>query len=386
MAQSGAGCGMKLSRSRNILHRCILAFGGVLVALAVGGVLVLAGLIRFEWSDRWLRRRGLEEAQSRPRRVLVLGDSFLTDWPVEHCLFKDLERYCGQREIGLVNRAWGGFGPYEYLDQIESVGPDFKPGLVLLFYYAGNDLTDVQYRDVETPHRRGDENESSPSAAAAAPARLADLLLGAFMGSARAASPSDPASFDWEAYAEHGIDRQLIEWAQNRIRHPNRIGREYVNPWLLEMAMAHASFLTDNILMDRPENRGASKKIRALLGRIDDAARDLDAQLCVVAIPSTVQVDRSHYDFYLKATFDVNERLLTSTAPQDLLAGFCRDRAIASIDLLPLFKAHPDPSALYWECDDHLSETGHVLAFDALRSQFLDNWSEKSTAASPRQP
>ena len=106
------------------------------------------------------------------------------------------------------------------------------------------------------------------------------------------------------------------------------------------------------------------------------------AEFCVVVIPSTVQVDRSHYEFYRKATFVLDDRLAGSSTPQDRMKEFAAREQIRCIDLLPGFKTAPDTAALYWENDDHLSEMGHILAFKTLREQFLDEWTEAQDPAS----
>jgi hypothetical protein len=389
---------MKISRSKKALFTFALTVLGMLTVLAILCAFVLLGLVRFEWTDRFRKERQYERAKNKSRRILVIGDSFLAWWPVEHCLSKEIEKFCADRNIGLLNTAYGGFGPYEYKDQLETVGPEFMPGLVLLFYYVGNDLTDVQYRPNELPlrpeiqigmqfdsyvdsidaHRVATLNSFSPrQMPSGASHGWAQIVAELFEERAFAASTSATYDFDWQKMADHGIDPQLIEWAQNRIQHPNRIGEEFVNPWLLNLALTSPTYLKDNVLMETPENKAAWNKVHDLLLRIRDKSRTLRTELCIIAIPSTVQVDKSHFSFYKKATFEVDERLSTSTKPQQLLADFCRDSDVEYIDLLPAFKAYPEPSRLYWKSDDHLSDAGHQLAFETLRRRFLDQWAEK---------
>ncbi len=45
----------------------------------------------------------------------------------------------------VLNTATGGMGPFDYLTEMRTKGISFKPDIVLLFYYVGNDLADVQY-------------------------------------------------------------------------------------------------------------------------------------------------------------------------------------------------------------------------------------------------
>lgn len=343
-----------------------------LLGAAIGAIVFFL-LERAHVTD-FLRERANPAAASsgdgQGRRLLVIGDSFLDWWPVKHCLRLDLKAYCDERGIGHLNVAFGGAGPYEYLDRLESASEKFRPSAILLFYYAGNDLTDVQYRADETPRK-----PPTPTAALerAAADRALELLAGiaAFAESAASAAGESEARFDWEAMRRHGIDEGLIAKAKNRLVHPGDISPETVNPYLLELAMQAPTFITDNILMRSQDNSNAWARIESIIQKIAKRAKRLDAEICVVAIPSTVQVDRSHHDFYKKAKFDVPDELLGSTEPQDRMAKLCGGLGIQFIDLLPGLKASDRTGELYWENDDHFSELGHSLAFEIVEREFL---------------
>jgi len=77
-------------------------------------------------------------------RVLGLGDSFAFGWGVanEESLFKVLERQLNQgggRSFEVVNAGIPGFGTYEELRLLESIGLRHEPDLVVLAFYEGND-------------------------------------------------------------------------------------------------------------------------------------------------------------------------------------------------------------------------------------------------------
>jgi hypothetical protein len=360
------------SRNRKPLFILLLIVIGFFFSALAGSILIYFGVVRFDWSERILRRRSIAAAAHKDRRILVIGDSFLTWWPVDHCLYKDLDVWCSARDLGLINTAAGGFGPYEYLDQMRTFSAQYQPNLVLLFYYAGNDLTDVLYRPDDTPRRR----DGLAPFVKLAPTPTAMLIR--FLDPAATARAEEPADrFDWNKMLERGIAPDLIEKAKNRIKNPNDISPNCVNPHLLDLALNYPRYIVDNILMATPEAQGAWKKGKAQLEDIADLAEKRAADFCIVVIPSTVQVDRSHYEFYRKAAFELDDRLLDSTAPQDHVRSFCKARHIPCIDLLPRFKAAPNKRELYWENDDHLSEAGHVLAFKILSEQYLDAWTNR---------
>ena len=122
-----------LSPRRKFLFIAALAAAGASGAAATGGALLYYDKIRFGWTERLRRQYRVRRAAGRENRTLVLGDSFLAWWPVEHCLHKDLERYFIGRGDGYVNTGAVGFGPYEYADHMRQAAATFRPNLVLLY-------------------------------------------------------------------------------------------------------------------------------------------------------------------------------------------------------------------------------------------------------------
>jgi hypothetical protein len=183
----------------------------------------------------------------------------------------------------------------------------------------------------------------------------------------------DRDRFDWDAMLEHGIDPELVaraSGAANRSSSPE----ERINPWLLDIAMRAPRYLLDNILMDTECNRVAWLRTAEFLAGIFDVARAAGAEVQLIAIPASVQIDRSHFDFYRRISLEVDDRLLESRHPQELLAALCARRGIRMLDLLPRFERHPDTGSLYWPMDAHFSEAGHRLAFQIVREEILEPW------------
>jgi hypothetical protein len=377
-----------VSPLRKALFLLSLGVIGMLGAGVIGAFLLYKDIVQYEWSEN-LRRdlRRIVEGR-KPRRILVLGDSFLAAWPIEHCLHSDLERWAGDHEIGLINTAVGGYGPYEYFDQMERHAPNFGPGLVLLFYYVGNDLSDVEDRagplrshlfspsDGE-PHRRPFMSSATVLSAGFLPVRPILLAQQPTLRQPDDPAPGEP-SFNWKRFEARGIAPDLIEKARNRLRHPNAIGPDYVNPYLLEGALRNPNYLIDNLIMESKQALANWETVKEKLRGVASLAREVEAELCLIAIPSTAQVDRSHWEFYRKATLKLDERLADAASPQELMGEFCREERIDFIDLLPRFRAYPRTEELYWENDEHLAEPGHRLAFKALLDGCLEAWRKKT--------
>jgi hypothetical protein len=350
---------MRAFERRPAIATLLLFAVGCAVSASIAWLLVYLDVLQAPWLEDVERAYQLRVASSGAQRILVLGDSFLAPWNTDPHLKKDLETYASERGIGLVNEASYGLGPASYHARMQKLAAEFEPGLVLVFYFVGNDLTEIQYQ--------------IPKFQPAEPAGAKPITIDPSCRIAFARKRRPRARFDWDAMLRHGIDPELVEKARNVV-YAKKPPDERINPWLLELAMSAPRYLLDNILMDTECNAAAWRMSAAFLSDIFAIARGVGADVRLVAIPSTVQIDRSHFDVYRRSTIQVDDRLLESTRPQQLLSELCARHDVPFLDLLPYFKRHPDPASLYWRFDPHFSSAGHRLAFEILREEVLDPW------------
>lgn len=344
---------MQYSKKRvRALKITIIGFN-VLLFLIIASILIWFGKIRFEWSDQLILKYKYEKNKSKFKKILVLGDSQLEKWPIKHCLYKDIERFCKTYDIGYVNAAHHGFGPIEYKDRLAYIGPDYKPSLIILFYYVGNDLTDVMLRSDEVPKK--------PTYDVVFIEGKSDSLIEGKSDSQKL-DKRTITSFDWDDDKYQAIDPTIIDLAKKRA----------INPHILEMSVWHPDYLVDNNTVASTQSRGGWYNVLEIFEEILVLCDQVNSAICIVAIPSTVQVDSSHFDFYRKAAFNVPGELTSSRKAQDLLYDFSSASSIKYLDLLPYFKAYSNTASLYFENDDHLSEEGHQLAFNLLREEILE--------------
>jgi hypothetical protein len=336
---------MSLSRGKKFLLAAMLIFIGVILAGGFALHQVLSGKVVSEWGDTVQWGRSVDRARKKATRIMVLGDSFLVKWPMKPCLHEELKHYFEKEGAGVVNLASSGKSPWFYRDQALKYGPKLKPDLVLIFYYIGNDLADELYRD----------RPVSPT-----PANV----------------PPRQGEVDWAWFRANGVDPKLIKMARTNMEQPGK-QEEPVNWGLLLLAVERKRLLLDSIFIDTEQAMMAWRKVEVKLAEIVTWARKEGADVCIVGIPSTAQVDRSHHQVFRQMTFMVDPRLATSTKPQELLSKFCQTRGITFVDLLPDFKAHRSPDKLFYTYDDHFTSKGHGLAFDVLRRRFLDKWTER---------
>jgi len=272
------------------------------------------------------------------KKILILGDSFLVHWETGYSLYELLVKGLEPEGVGVLNTSEGGFGPLDYLTSLRAYGPSSRPDFVLLFYYVGNDLTSIQYRsDAWLWFKRYLKPWIVRS-------RLYYFFLEREEGWLR-------GRLNYEAARKKGIDGATVDLARQR----------KINPWLLELGQERKNFLLDNLIVESPQSERAWEKIKGLLGETKTLCGKMGARLVIVILPSTLQINSSHFEFYRRLAFHLDERTLTSEKPQALLKEFCREKEIPCLDLLPAFRARREKE-FFRENDDHFNREGNELA------------------------
>lgn len=369
---------------RETLFKIIIIAISVLLFFIASGSLIYFGKIHFTWSDRIMNKIKFNESKSMKKRILILGDSQLETWPLEHCLAKDIESFCLDNNIGCINTAHYGFGPIEYLDRAITIAPEYKPDLILLFYYTGNDLTDVLYRSDFSPKKptynsfsvesmEGEKNRKKEEE------RFQKSKILNPISDEERKKLLTSKDFDWQKFMDYGIDTVLIQYAKNRTLYPNALGSEYVNPWLLVNAVYMPDYLIENTLINTINSRYAWYSVIKYIEKVLLYVKTIDCKICIVSIPNNVQVDSSHFEFYRKLKFNVSPDLLKSNVPQLLLDDFAKYFGITHINLSHILRqASKNNQEMYFLNDDHLSEIGHINAFAGLKNMVLEPYNNGS--------
>ncbi|MEM6726135.1 MAG: SGNH/GDSL hydrolase family protein [Bacteroidota bacterium] len=364
---------MTNSKGKERWFKLIIISFSVLLFYAGLRYLLWSGWVVFEGTVEKSEIRRYKQQKKKSTRVLVLGDSQLERWPVDHCLYRDLGKYCHQQDWGYVNAAHHGFSPIEYLNGFRQIAPDYRPDLTIVFYYAGNDLTDVLYREGLTPKLPSHGNvtlkpmEQSVFYRPKAPKPKTGL------SEVERQQLIAPHPFNWEQFRRAGIDEEMIRFAENRIINSKTIGSEYVNPHILVFGSWKPDMLYDNLAFDNPGSFYAWYQILGYFETLVEEAEQIGSKVAFVCIPSTVQVDTSHYDFYRRTKFRIEDDLLDHRVPQDLLNAFSKKANVPYVDLLPSFKAAVSPEeSLYFDLDDHLNNEGHRIASEKTIKQLLE--------------
>ena len=332
-----AGCGRRLLRGA-VVSVAVLGLLGVLMEVA----------LRAGWipNARHKIRSVAVTVPDPAGEVLILGDSFLVP---QGMTGRELARGFADHRIAVRNTATSGTGPFEYLSNLERTDAEGHPEVVLLGFYAGNDLTDVQNH----PRYEGGSGSGVAIRRESRIPILPSLYVYTYLR-ARASLLSTRFT-DTERLEEAGIAPDMIEAAQ---------GFE-LNPFLLQLAMNDPGHFLDNLLVEREESVRAWDKVVELLDGVHRTCEERGVRLLVVVFPHTLQVNRDHFDFFRKLTFSLDERTLTTRRPQERMEAFCAERGIPMLDLLPELRERAETSH-YLVLDDHFNADGHRLAAERI--------------------
>jgi hypothetical protein len=310
----------------------------IYVAILSAGLLeaaLRAGVVETEPYRERQRLHG--QLTGRPV-VLVLGDSFSLE--ANRSLGERLREYFASRGLAMVNLARMGEGPSFYLDRLRQFGDDVRPRLVMVNYFAGNDLTDTAY---QLPLRGRAKRFAKQLMARSFVVHAVVTNVQTVRLRRRVEAIS--ASKD---FGQPGVER-------------------ITNPFLFEVGRQHPDFLLDNLLMESPTARRAWEANTAYLLQMKHLADGWGARFVVNILPADVQVQPTHFPFYRALGIETRPGFLETAAPQDAMRRFCADHGLRCFDLLPAMRA-ARARELYLEQDTHWNAEGNRLAFEEVRS------------------
>ncbi|MER3441932.1 MAG: hypothetical protein C4296_11270 [Gemmataceae bacterium] len=257
-------------------------------------------------------------------RLAALGDSFAVGVvPLRYNFLTLLDEALPHIEV--YNYGVPCIGPREYYHLLQTEVWPFRPDLVLVCFFVGNDITD--YWPLPSERRM----ELASYRLYIAGRRLTRLAQEWY------STQREPRQQTPIAYAPVHISRETFLFIE---RERLKVCRTSCQP-LLARSWEHTL---------------------EYLERIQRACQRQHTPLALVVIPDEFQTNPLLLQEMLHGT-DIDERDIDLTLPQRTLAEFCRTRGIPYLDLLPVFAGTTDT---YVPSDTHWNVKGNQLAAAAL--------------------
>ena len=325
-----------------------------------GNLLLRPGLRRRHVARHWdvtvaINEQGWRDSSdptlSGGPTLLGLGDSFAFGWGVEleeSLFFLVEERLKRVRAMRFVKAGVPGTGPSDQWKLLPALWERYRPSIVVLVFFVGNDFTDVQM---------GGSSQFE----------VRDGYLG------RRPLPDQPDSWIKDVSWRLARYSRLLQWLRaaqwNRARSEldsvapaNSVPRGW-DAWLREFAQVH--------LQSYPERTERAVHLTLdYLGRLADFCRARSTAFALVAVPRSFQVYPAEL-VELKSALGLTDGELDLDRPQRILREWARQREVLLLDLLPWFRRSAELELnrrLFYYPDAHLNPAGHGVAAEALYS------------------
>lgn len=333
--------------------------------------------IQVEVKINSLGLRDKEHAYRKPDgsfRILILGDSFTEalQVPLEMAYPTRLEACLNDRLAAPIEVINGGVSSYglgeEYLQYINE-GVKYDPDLVLVAFYTGNDLADLDRND--------------------------DKGMIRFFGGYKFTLEDDQLQKQWISWDEPSYEISGLESLLRRysmiyrvLRHPQyKFYWWYANLTKEEPAPKALpdweTYVFTQDFSHNPDTPPQLKKMwvlfQRLLTEMVKATTANGDQLGVMLIPEKRQVHQSQLNKQIKIMEQQFSDFYTvqwdMTEPNRTLVNYFNQLQIPVLDLQPYFQAHELSGGylLYLEDDIHYNQDGHRLTADILCDWLVKN-------------
>jgi len=289
------------------------------------------------------------EKPANTRRILLLGDSFTFGMIVDqekifsHLLEKKLNDELTPltgKNYGVLNFGTIGYTTDQQYLQLQEKGLQFKPDIVVVNFFAGNDPSEFRRHELEV-----DENGELK--------KVIDVLH--FVdenGELRRRGVGKPNLYFIALIRERG--KVLL----------NRLGMELQQPRLL-----WSNFLPPDHSAGDPDIFTYFQKAEQMLLAIKNLNEQNGIQTLVTIIPADFQVNSKYLSKY--PGNPANAPGFEMTRPQNLIGEFNASNNIPTLDLLPIFQK--DENDIYFtQNDPHFSEYGHEKMAEILFKTMYD--------------
>lgn len=279
-------------------------------------------------------------------RILGLGDSFsvyLRDKKLNYNnILQDKFVTSGRGEVEIVNAGMEAVGPEYYWQILRKLGDSFKPDLVLVGFFVGNDFEEGIF----------------------------SVFIGNFIN-----EPKDLI----QRYSKYNQFRywrlhQLVKKKYTRYREEQRREQEVKHQPAQQVGtFSQVTFLE----IEKERSWIFNKNKRELLNRYWQGCSEVllkmkawcdqrQIKLVIAILPEQLQVDQALREAVLTKYNHIAAENLDLSYPDNLIVNFCRTQNIHCLDMLGQFQEQGKTRQLYSLNDSHWNEAGNRLAADLI--------------------
>lgn len=314
------------------------------------------------------------EPQSRMNadvRVAVLGDSFVEAYSVAYeeafsSRLGELAKADG-RDIEAFNFGVGGYGTLQEYLVYKQIAPSYRPHLVLLGFYLGNDVRNNDAR-LESVINTGQEKvESRPFFRPTSSGEWSVSVID--IEDARRRFEQERLRRErWPLRdARKSVLLRVIGRTFRRLQDFGSFDGTAGNRTTSHFVGADMSRFGVHFCEEPEEMTSAWKLTSALLTQLRDEVHANGARLVVFTVPAVEEVEVKAMDIALADVVDGDRICLESTPGYDRLSNVLNSLGIDSVDLLPAFReaARKDNASLFRR-EGHWGPAGHALAAEIV--------------------
>jgi hypothetical protein len=313
------------------------------------------------------------------RRIVLLGDSFAEGASVTiEQGFPYLLGQCLNRNsefpVEVINMGVAYYATTEELFLFQHEGVRYEPDLVLLAFYVGNDIEAYSARESED--------------------KWFDAL-GGYLITLDDQQQLETQWIDWQSPSPHDgvgtVELFLRQYSKlyYLVGHSNSKLRDWLKDYGVRVSWATPTkppvdFRNNFDLMryatDFPDGPAIQPKLKwdwqiitVALTQLQQASVEVQAQLGVVIIPESFQVNPDVYDedyrkYRSRYGAALNEMTWDYQRPNQVMREWLTAQKIPALDLLPVYRDYTEQQQqnLYFKIDKHLNPTGHAVTAEAI--------------------
>jgi SGNH hydrolase-like domain, acetyltransferase AlgX len=284
-------------------------------------------------------------------RILSLGDSFARNLTWENQNYHDLLKLhfvnIGDKSIEIVNAGMENTGPGYYWHILKKYGDSFKPNLVMVGFFIGNDFGEMKF-DFASLGPYGIRDYIDPGEKLKRFLRFPNWWLYQF------------------------IQRNIVLFKETRSRQDevreNRVKEEatFSNRIFFQVQRARMWIFEKKERAHLERNFYNNSKV---LLNIIKWCKTRNVELVVVLFPDQLQVE-DHLLEKILEVYDLHQDSVDTSFPNRLLTQFLREHQVYCLDMLSEFQKQGRASILYRPNDTHWNAAGNQLAAKMI-SHFL---------------